>query len=118
MVNHQNNRKIGAQGEELAVQYLIKHGYKILERNIHFSKNCEIDIIALEKNTLVCIEVKSRKTANCGSPLEAITPQKFRNIRLGLFSYLKEHHYKNYRIDAISVILPTGEIDHLKNISL
>lgn len=118
MVNRQNNREIGSQGEELAVQYLIKHGYKILERNIHFSKNCEIDIIALDKNTLVCVEVKSRKTAIYGSPLEAITPQKFRNIRLGLFSYLEEHHYRNYRIDAISIILSTGEIDHLKNVSL
>lgn len=113
-----NNREVGAKGEELAVQYLEKLGYKILERNIHFSRECELDIIATEKDTLVAIEVKTRRSNSCGSPLEAITKQKFMNIRKGLYSYLSEHPYKKYRVDAISVMLPSGEIEHLKNISL
>ena len=114
-----NNREVGASGEELTVQYLKKQGYKILERNIHFSKACELDIIALDKETLVAVEVKSRRSTVCGSPFEAITKQKFNNIKTGLFSYLHTHkEYKKYRIDAISVMLKTGEIEHLKNISL
>lgn len=113
-----NNREIGAKGEELAVEYLKKHGYKILERNIHFSRACELDIIALERDTLVCVEVKTRRSDTCGAPLEAITRTKFMNIRKGLYSYLREHPYKKYRIDAISVMLNTGKIEHLKNISL
>lgn len=114
-----NNREVGTKGEYLAVEYLKKQGYKILEQNIHFSRACEIDIIALDKNTLVAIEVKTRRSTSCGTPLEAITKQKFNNIKTGLFSYLQTHsEYKKYRIDAISVMLNTGEIEHLKNISL
>lgn len=119
MVNRLNNRNVGMVGEDLAIGYIEKLGYKVLERNIHFSRSCEIDIIALDKNTLVAIEVKTRRSTSCGTPLEAITKQKFNNIKTGLFSYLQTHSaYKKYRIDAISVMLTSGEIEHLKNISL
>jgi putative endonuclease len=114
-----NNREIGAKGEELAVEYLKNIGYKIIERNIHFSKVCEIDIIALDKDCLVVVEVKTRRSNRCGYPLEAITKTKYNNIRTGLFEYLRTHkNYKKYRIDAIAVMLNTEKIEHLKNISL
>ena len=116
-----DNKTTGTLGENIAVEYLEKKGYKILERNKHFSKACEIDIIALDKKqTLVCVEVKTRKTEFCGNPLEAITKTKYKNIKNGLLSYLGEHpEYKKYRIDAISVILnPTVQIKHLQNIGL
>ena len=67
-----NNITIGKKGEELAVDYLIKKGYKILETNKHFSRFCEIDIIALDKDTLVFCEVKTRKTTICGRPLTSL----------------------------------------------
>lgn len=113
-----DNRKIGQQGEDIAVEYLQKNGYKILERNKHFSRACEIDIIALDKKTLVFVEVKTRRSNVCGIPFEAITKTKYNNIRTGLFTYLSEHsEYKNYRIDAISVMLsPKVDIEHIKNI--
>lgn len=108
----------GKRGEEIACGYVKKLGYKILERNIHFSKSCELDIIALDKNTLVAIEVKTRKTDFCGAPMEAITPKKYNNIKTGLFMYLEQHpEYKSFRIDAIAIILcPQISIKHLKNI--
>ena len=113
-----NNISTGKKGEDLAAEYLIKKGYKILERNKHFSKFCEIDIIALDKNTLVFCEVKTRKTTICGSPLEAITKSKYQNIKKGIFLYLQENsNYKRFRVDAISIVLePKLEIVHLKNI--
>ena len=55
-----NNREFGNKGEDLACEYLIKNGYEILERNKHFSKLCEIDIIAKFKNKVVFVEVKTR----------------------------------------------------------
>ena len=113
-----NNIITGKKGEELACEYLKKKGYKILETNKHFSRYCEIDIIALEKNTLVFCEVKTRKTNVCGSPFEAITKSKYQNIKKGIFFYLQENsNYKKFRIDAVSIVLePKLEIKHLKNI--
>lgn len=115
-----NNRKFGDDGEELACQYLELHGYKILERNKHYSRFCEIDIIAKQKNTTVFVEVKTRRTNNFGSPFEAITSSKFANIVKGVQYYLSENsNIKDYRIDVIGITLkPKLKIEHMKNISL
>lgn len=113
-----NNRELGSKGEDLACEYLEKIGYKIIERNIHFSRYCELDILALDKDTLVAVEVKTRSSDKFGTPFEAITKTKYNNIKNGLFYYLQENpKYKRFRIDAISVILkPSISINHLKNI--
>ncbi len=113
-----SNIKTGKDGEKIAVDFLIKNGYQILETNKHFSRYCEIDIIALDRNTLVFCEVKTRKTNACGSPLEAITRTKYQNLKKGIYFYLQENSkYKKFRIDAISIVLePKLEIKHLKNI--
>lgn len=115
-----SNIKLGQNGEDIATKFLIKQGYTILERNRHFSRYCEIDIIAQDKDTLVFVEVKTRKTDLCGHPLEAITKAKYKNIRTGLSLYLQENpNFKKFRIDVVSILLkPTLEIKHLKNIYL
>lgn len=114
-----NNRKFGDAGEDLACRYLEKQGYQILERNKHYSRFCEIDIIAKHKNTTVFVEVKTRKTNNFGTPLEAITSTKYANIKKGVQFYLSEHKVKDYRIDVIGITLkPEVKIEHLKNIFL
>lgn len=112
-------RETGKHGEILAQEYLIKQGYEIVETNKSFSKFCEIDIIAKHKDTLVFVEVKTRSTDFCGSPLEAITKSKYDNIKTGLFLYLKETKikYKKFRIDAVSIVLnPEVKIKHLKGL--
>ena len=113
-----SNIETGKKGENLAKEYLIKKGYKIVETNKRFSRFCEIDIIALDNDTLVFCEVKTRKTNVCGSPFEAITKAKYQNIKNGIFFYLQENsQYKKFRIDGIAIILqPKLEIKHLKNI--
>lgn len=113
-----NNIKTGKKGEEIAQKYLEDKGFKIVEVNKRFSKFCEIDIIALDKDTLVFCEVKTRKTMICGSPFEAITKAKYQNIKKGVFLYLQENpKFKKFRIDAISILLePKLEIKHLRNI--
>ena len=113
-----SNISIGKNGEEIAKNYLEKTGYKILETNKRFSKLCEIDLICLDKDTLVFVEVKTRKTDLCGHPFEAITGSKYNHIKQGLYTYLQENpQYKKYRIDAVSIILkPDVKIEHLKNI--
>ena len=112
-----NNRDFGSRGEDLACEYLKKNGYEILERNKHFSKLCEIDIIAKLKNKVVFVEVKTRKTDNYGTPFEAITKTKYNNIKTGVLSYLQENKIKSYQIDVIGITLePELKIEHLKNV--
>lgn len=112
-----NNREFGVKGEDLACEYLIKNGYTIIARNVHFSKLCEIDIIAQYKSKTIFVEVKTRKNDNFGAPLEAITKSKYSNIKTGVLSYIKENKISQYQIDAIGITLePQTNIKHLKNI--
>ena len=114
-----NKREFGNSGEDIACQYLVKNGYQILERNKHYSRYCEIDIIAKIKNKIVFVEVKTRKTDAFGSPLEAITKTKYNHLKTGAFSYVAENKIKDFQIDAIGITLfPELKIEHLKNISL
>lgn len=113
------NKTKGNAGEDLACRYLEKNGYEILERNKHYSRFCEIDIIAKQKKTIVFVEVKTRRTDDYGTPFEAITVSKFENIRKGVQFYISEHKIKDYRIDVIGITLkPELKISHLKNVSL
>lgn len=115
------NIQTGKTGENIAKEYLKKLGYQIIDTNWHYSKNCEIDIIAKEKNTLIFVEVKTRTTTNFGHPFEAIDRKKVEKVYTAALAYLNqtETEYKDYRIDAISILgLEKPQIEHLKNLSL
>lgn len=74
-----NTRAIGTVGENAAVEYLKKQGYKVLERNF----NCrygEIDVIAQHGVYYVFIEVKNRNSLAFGRPVEAVKPFKQNRI--------------------------------------
>ena len=111
------NKQLGQNGEDIAEKFLTKQGYKILERNKHYSRFCEIDIIAEYKTTLVFVEVKTRTTNDFGTPFEAITKSKYENIKKGIQFYLQEHKFQKHRIDVIGITLkPELKIEHLKNV--
>ena len=61
-----SNKIKGKYGEEIAVNYLIKNGCKIVEKNYRFSRYGEIDIIALDGSILCFIEVKTRTSDRFG----------------------------------------------------
>lgn len=117
-----SNKIKGKYGEDIAVNYLIKNKYKIIERNYHFSRYGEIDIIALDKNTLCFIEVKTRSNNKFGTPFEAVTKAKLDKIRKSAIAYVanSKTSFKTFRIDAISILLygdtDTPQITHIKNI--
>jgi putative endonuclease len=111
-----NNRAFGNKGEDIACNYLKEKGYEILERNRHFGRNCEIDIIAKHKGRLIFVEVKTRKSDAFGTPFEAITKTKFANIVKGVQMYLAENPHKHYQIDVIGITFqPELKIEHLQN---
>lgn len=115
-----SNKEKGRFGEEIAAKYLENNGYKILERNFHYSKYSEIDIVAREKDSIVFVEVKMRSTTGFGHPFEAISRKKLENIFHAAQFYLQntKERYRSFRIDVISVIgLKECKIEHLKNIS-
>ena len=111
--------KLGRKGEESAVAFLKRQGYKILSRN--FSNVLgEIDIIAQEEDTICFIEVRTRTSDEQGHPFESITKNKRRKLTQTASSYLK---YKNLhdwkaRFDVVAVIPHEDgsyDIDIIKN---
>ena len=114
-----NNIKTGRTGEKIASDYLLNQGYKIIERNWHYSKNAEIDIIAEKEKILVFIEVKTRKSLNYGHQFKSITSKKIQKIHKAITAYMSEKKvkYKSYRFDAIAIIgLTNPIIEHIKDI--
>ncbi len=114
-----NNRKKGAEGELIAQNYLKKLGYKIIDTNWHYSKFCELDIVAKEKDVLVFTEVKYRTDTSCGSPLEAVNSAKLNNIKTAILAYLQKtkEKFKSYRFDVIGIVgKENPQIEHLKNV--
>lgn len=75
----QRNKKFGEKGEDLAVEYLIKSGHKILARNFH-SRFGEIDIVSVFDQTIYFNEVKSRSSSKFGFPQDAVTRSKLEKI--------------------------------------
>lgn len=110
------------RGEDIAYRFLIKKGYKILERNFRKGYG-ELDIIAIKLNTIVFVEVKTRKSNQFGSPLESITPWKIRMLVKTAEFYKQIHRGlpDAMRIDAVAVILTYDDqvesIEHIENIS-
>ena len=72
-------RNLGGAAEEAAVLFLEEKGIRILERNFR-SYHGEIDIIALEQQTILVVEVKMRSYRDCGTAAEAVDFRKQKRI--------------------------------------
>lgn len=109
----------GRLGEDIAKEYLISKGFKIVESNWHYSKNAEIDIIAEDNGVLVFIEVKTRTSLNFGHPFEAVNYNKMQKLHTAVLGYISRlnKRYKSYRIDGIAIVgLSNPSIEHIKNL--
>lgn len=101
--------ELGPEGERLAERFLRKRGYRILARNYRCSCG-EIDLIARDGATIVFVEVKGKRGAEFGSPLEAVTARKRKRLVLVANCYLtafKLHHLRA-RFDAVGIRWVTG----------
>ncbi|MCX5996500.1 MAG: YraN family protein [Chloroflexi bacterium] len=106
-----SKQESGRLGEQLACAALKKKGYKIIETNYHCRQG-EVDIIALHKDCLVFIEVRSKTGSAFGTPEESVTAQKGRRLVSTAMDYLNSHQDlpENWRIDFVAV-----ELDPLTN---
>lgn len=98
------NKKIGGAGEDLAEAYLKKNGYRILERN-KVTPYGEIDLIAMDGDTLVFVEVKARRSRLYSVPVSSITSVKQHKIINSALHYISVSGYEcdGYRFDAVSI---------------
>ena len=113
----ENKTSFGRHGEDLAVEFLLKEGYEIIERNWYFRHN-EVDILAKVDNTLVIIEVKTRSGNSFGEPYTAVDFRKQRYLVVAAEHYIYAHNINlEVRFDIISIIIDRhGRItlEHIK----
>ncbi len=109
-----DHNDLGDVGEDEAVAYLIKHGYRIKHRNYRFAK-AEIDIIAETENWLVMVEVKARTNDTYGRPEEFVTRGKQKHLIRAANQYIEDYPTKKeIRFDIISILLePKFQLTHL-----
>ena len=97
------HNELGKLGEELAVEYLKKNGYQILETNWTFQR-AEIDIIAKKENTLAVVEVKTRSSIDFGLPQDFVKPKKIQLLIKAVNEYVTANDLDvNVRFDIIAL---------------
>ena len=112
---HKNS--LGNKGEKLACDYLIKNGYKILERNWRFGR-FEIDIIAQKNNLIVIVEVKTRSNDYFVAPQQTLKKKQIENILQAANHYITQKNLDSeVRLDIIGLIKNknTFTLKHLKD---
>ena len=112
----EHNKK-GAEGEQIAQNYLSNLGYKILETNWRFQK-AEVDIIAKNNDFLVFVEVKTRVNNLFGEPQTFVSEQKQALFKTAAEAYLEKKDFDNeIRFDVIGIILSIQKtkIEHFKD---
>lgn len=105
----------GRQGEEAAKLYLQQKGYVVLHTNWHFH-HFELDIVALDDDTLVVVEVKTRAVDHLLSPEDAVDWKKMRHTIRAADAYVRYFNIEYpVRFDIIAVIKTAEgyEIDHI-----
>ncbi|HYQ83038.1 MAG TPA: YraN family protein [Rubrobacter sp.] len=112
------DRSPGAWGEDLALRYLIQHGYALVERNYR-TRRGEIDLIVRKDDILVFVEVKLRRQTAFGDPLEAVTYRKQNTIRSVAEHYLytRNPSFDTLRFDVIGNLVdrPEVRLRHIKD---
>lgn len=115
-----HRRRLGRWGENVAAVRLEATGYTIVERNWR-CRGGEIDIVARDGETVVFVEVKTRRGRDYGAPEEALTPHKAQKLlQLGQL-YVADHSLDdvNWRIDLMALELDERGLllrcDHIPN---
>ena len=109
--------ELGKKGEQLAVDYLTKEGYKIEERNWRFQK-AEIDIIASKQEIIISVEVKTRSSKDFGNPQDFVNSKKIKLMVVAMNEYVLMKNLDievRFDIIAITKIKEEFDINHIKD---
>jgi putative endonuclease len=108
---------LGKLGEELAVDYLEKNGYEILETNWTFQK-AEVDIIAKKDAILAVIEVKTRSSLDYGLPQDFVKPKKIQLLVKAINEYVTQNDIDvDVRFDIVAIHKENNEfiLEHIED---
>lgn len=111
------HNELGKKGEELAVEFLQKNGYTILERNWRFKK-AEVDIIAQKNDVLAVVEVKTRSNNYFGDPQDFVNPKKIKLLVEAIHEYVTSRNLDvEVRFDIIAILKNQYrfDIEHLED---
>ena len=99
-------KKTGAYGEALAEKHLVEQGYEIIAKNWRCSEG-ELDLVAKQADTLVFVEVRTRRGHTLGSPEESITRSKQEKLIQLAYAFLDQYFDPDcaWRIDVIAIVL-------------
>lgn len=111
-------KDFGSWGEEKAVIFLRKKGFRILARNFR-SRFGELDIVAKKERTMVFFEVKTLRNSETIKPFELVNQRKQEKIKISASEFLQKtrEEYRSVRFDVISVIGDNDScfIEHIEN---
>jgi putative endonuclease len=96
---------LGPRGERAAAEFLEKLGYRILERSRRY-KFGELDLVALDGETIVFVEVKTRRRDDYAAPYEAVDRRKQERLTRAALAYLKRRKLlgRRTRFDVVSIV--------------
>lgn len=118
------NYEAGKVGERIAADFLIKKGYKVVERNFR-TRYGEIDLVCINQKKIVFVEVKLKVGDQFGSPEEMINRRKIIQVQRTAEAYLQQNpkisqEFSSLRIEAICIVLGQDNclerINHYENL--
>ena len=111
------HNELGEKGEELAIDFLIKKGYTIRDKNYRYLK-AEVDIIAQKEDILAIVEVKTRSSRDFGLPQDFVNQKKIKLLVMATDHYVVSKDLDvNVRFDIIAIIHENNkfEIEHIED---
>ncbi len=109
---------LGREGEEVAAAYLVKKGFRLVQRNYR-GRHGEIDLIAWDKGVLVFVEIKTSGSTRFGAPETWVTARKQKRIARTALAYIHQNHleHTDIRFDVVAIELRSGhhEVRHIAN---
>lgn len=109
-----NTKVSGIEGEAEAYRYAVSRGLKPIEKNYRRAGG-EIDLIAMDGDTVVFIEVKARMSPRYGSAAEAVNASKRRCVVRAALSYLQSHRLMDARVRFDVIAIDGGQIRYIEN---
>lgn len=120
LADRRKPKSLGDRGEAVAAKFLRRKGYIIVSRSDRVALG-EIDIVAVDKRTVVFVEVKTRRSHEKGHPSDAVDTEKQRRLTRLALTYLQRHELldNRARFDVVAVTWPSDQkrpvIEHFEN---